>query len=72
MGKSTLHWKTRCVNAVSGAPICEGLGTRVYARINEDGTLGSATIPDDMREALTRFDDFDKLKPVNFQEAFDL
>ncbi|MFT4581627.1 MAG: 4-hydroxybenzoyl-CoA thioesterase [Gammaproteobacteria bacterium] len=72
MGASTLHWKTRCVNAVSGAPVCEGLGTRVYARINEDGSLASAVIPDDMRQALSSFDEFENLKPVDFESAFDL
>jgi hypothetical protein len=30
----------------------EGRATRVYARINEDGTLSSASIPDHMRSAL--------------------
>lgn len=72
MGDSTLHWKTRCVNAQTGAPVCEGLGTRVYAHINDDGTLKAAKIPPDMREALTRFDEFDKLKPTDFAAAFDL
>jgi 4-hydroxybenzoyl-CoA thioesterase len=72
MGTSTLHWKTRCVNAMSGAPVCEGLGTRVYARINEDGSLASAVIPDDMRQALSSFDEFENLKPVAFEAAFDL
>jgi 4-hydroxybenzoyl-CoA thioesterase len=72
MGASTLHWKTRCVNAISGAPVCEGLGTRVYARINEDGSLASAVIPDDMRQALSSFDELENLKPVDFESAFDL
>ena len=72
MGDSTLHWKTRCVNAQTGASVCEGLGTRVYAHINDDGTLKAAKIPPDMREALTRFDEFDKLKPTDFAAAFDL
>lgn len=72
MGDSTLHWKTRCVNAQSGAPVCEGLGTRVYAHINDDGTLKAAKIPADMRAALTNFDDFEKLKPTDFAAAFDL
>ncbi|MDA0821226.1 MAG: hypothetical protein O3C28_02230 [Proteobacteria bacterium] len=72
MGTSTLHWKTRCVNAMSGASVCEGLGTRVYARINEDGSLASAVIPDDMRQALSSFDEFENLKPVDFESAFDL
>ena len=31
----------------------EGTATRVYARINEDGTLKSAPIPEEMRRALT-------------------
>jgi acyl-CoA thioesterase FadM len=72
MGDSTLHWKTRCVNAQSGAPVCEGLGTRVYAHINDDGTLKAAKIPADMRAALTNFDEFEKLKPTEFAAAFDL
>ena len=72
MGASTLHWKTRCVNAVTGASVCEGLGTRVYARINEDGTLESATIPQEIRDALNSLDDFEKLKPVGFEQAFNL
>ncbi len=72
MGDSTLHWKTRCVNAESGAPVCEGLGTRVYAHINADGTLKAAKIPPEMRAALTNFDDFEKLKPTEFAAAFDL
>jgi 4-hydroxybenzoyl-CoA thioesterase len=72
MGTSTLHWKTRCVVAATGAVVCEGLGVRVYARINEDGNLQSAAIPQDMREALTRFDEFEQLKPTEFAAAFDL
>lgn len=72
MGTSTLHWKTRCVNATSGAVVCEGLGIRIYARIQEDGTLRSTAIPEEMRDALTRFDEFEQLKPANFEAAFDL
>ena len=72
LGKSTLHWKTRCVRASDGAPVCEGLGTRVYAHINDDGTLNSAIIPDDMREALSQSDAFEALKPVPFEDAFKL
>jgi hypothetical protein len=37
---------------VTGAPVTEGKATRVYARINEDGTLNSARIPARMRKAL--------------------
>ena len=52
IGKSTLHWTCKARNAVSGAPVTEGRATRVYARINEDGTLNSAVIPARMRTAL--------------------
>ena len=37
---------------MTGAPVTEGHATRVYARINEDGTLNSAVIPDAMRKAM--------------------
>ena len=72
IGKSTLHWKTRCINAANGDPICEGLGTRVYAHIKEDGSLDSAQIPDDMRNALENFDAFEQLESVPFKDAFAL
>jgi len=72
IGTSTLHWKTRCVKAATGATVCEGLGTRVYARINDDGSLQAATIPADMRAALESFEELEKLKPQNFDEAFSL
>jgi 4-hydroxybenzoyl-CoA thioesterase len=52
MGERTLHWICKARNAVTGAPVTEGKATRVYARINEDGTLNSAVIPDKMRKAL--------------------
>ena len=72
IGKSTLHWKTRCINAAKGDPICEGLGTRVYAHIKEDGSLDSAQIPNDMRNALENFDAFQQLESVPFKDAFAL
>ena len=72
IGKSTLHWKTRCINAADGAPICEGLGTRVYAHIKPDGSLDSAIIPDNMRNALENFDAFEQLESIAFKEAFAL
>lgn len=72
IGTSTLHWKTRCVKASNGDPVCEGLGVRVYAHISEDGSLNAAPIPSEMREALTNFDQFDKLKPSDFDVAFDM
>jgi len=53
LGDRTLHWNCKAINAVTGALVTEGTATRVYARINEDGTLNSAVIPDKMRKALT-------------------
>lgn len=52
IGERTLHWACKARNALSGAPVTEGKATRVYARINEDGTLSSAIIPARMRKAL--------------------
>jgi len=52
IGEKTLHWTCKARNAASGAPVTEGKATRVYARINEDGTLNSAPIPARMRRAL--------------------
>jgi len=53
LGERTLHWNCKAINAVTGALVTEGTATRVYARINEDGTLNSAVIPEKMRKALT-------------------
>ena len=52
IGERTLHWACKARNAVTGAPVTEGKATRIYARINEDGTLNSAVIPARMRKAL--------------------
>lgn len=52
IGERTLHWTCKASNAVTGAPVTEGRATRVYARINEDGTLNSAVIPQRIRNAL--------------------
>ena len=52
IGERTLHWACKARNAVTGAPVTEGKATRVYARINEDGTLNSARIPAAMRKAM--------------------
>ena len=52
VGEKTLHWDCKALNITTGIAVNEGRATRVYARINEDGTLGSATIPDEMRSAL--------------------
>ena len=53
LGERTLVWNCKAKNAVTGAPVTEGKATRVYARINEDGTLTATAIPDTIRSALT-------------------
>ncbi len=53
MTERTVHWKCKAKNALTGAPVTEGMATRVYAKIQDDGTLKSAVIPDYLRRALT-------------------
>src|SRR5438132_14359400 len=48
----TLHWECSAKLTLTGAQVTEGKATRVYARINEDGTLSSAPIPEGMRRVL--------------------
>lgn len=62
MRDKTLIWHFKAQQAVGKAPICEGKATRVYARIEEDGNLKSASIPDSLREALTRQGELDHLQ----------
>jgi hypothetical protein len=47
---------------VTGAPVSEGKATRVYARINEDGTLSSQPIPPHMVNALRELGDLKHLR----------
>jgi len=46
-----------------GAPVSEGKATRVYARINEDGSLSSQPIPVEMLTALNELGSLTHLKP---------
>ena len=62
IGPRTLHWTCKAKNAVTGAPVTEGKATRVYARINENGTLNSAVIPQKMRNALRQSGSLSHLK----------
>ena len=63
IGTRTLHWNCKAKNAVNGAPVAEGKATRVYARINEDGTLSSHPIPAEMRSVLQELGDLKHLPP---------
>src|SRR5436189_543919 len=62
VGERTLHWNCMAKNAVTGADVAEGKATRVYARINEDGTLSSQVIPVDMLTALKELGSLTHLK----------
>jgi YbgC/YbaW family acyl-CoA thioester hydrolase len=53
LGDMTLHWNCKAMNITTGIPIAEGRATRVFARINDDGTLTSQTIPADIAKALS-------------------
>ena len=52
MGKSSVHWDCKAVQASSGDVVCEGRAIRIYARIKEDGNLEAHPIPDYIRDAL--------------------
>ena len=52
MGRASMKWSCKAVNIDSDMVITEGTATRIYARIQEDGNLGSATIPNDIRTML--------------------
>ncbi len=66
VGERTLKWNCKAINTATGAEITEGRATRVYARINEDGTLTSDRIPDEMRSALL---DMGKLRHIGGAET---
>lgn len=51
----TVRWECYARNLETGQTICEGVATRVFAEILEDGNLRSRHIPDDIRELLEQF-----------------
>lgn len=52
IGGSTLHWDCKAVQAADGSAITEGRAIRIYAQIQEDGSLKALDIPDFIRKAL--------------------
>lgn len=50
--RSTILWQCSAVNLDTDTKMTEGLATRIYAQIMEDGNLKSQTIPDDIRSLL--------------------
>lgn len=55
VGKSTLHWRCKAVQEKSGGIITQGLATRIYAEITEDGSLASRPIPAFILDALQSY-----------------
>ena len=55
VGKSTLHWGCKAVQEKSGGIITQGLATRIYAEITEDGSLASRPIPAFILDALQSY-----------------
>ena len=62
IGAHPLHWNCKAKNAVTGAAVSEGRATRVYARINADGTLSAQPIPVAMLNALRELGDLKHLQ----------
>jgi len=52
IGSKTIHWRCLVKNLTTGGPVADGEATRVYAHINDDKSLESRVIPDDIRERL--------------------
>jgi 4-hydroxybenzoyl-CoA thioesterase len=52
IGGSTLHWDCKAVQVADGAPVTEGRAIRIYAQIQEDGSLKALEIPEEIRAAL--------------------
>jgi len=71
IGTSTLHWRTRCVLAATGAPVCDGSATRVYARINADDSLSAVPIPAYYRELFVQPDAVGQPLPPGGAKAFE-
>lgn len=58
--RSTILWQCGAVNLDTQTKMTEGLATRIYAQIMEDGNLKSQTIPDDIRSLLEAETDMSK------------
>ena len=53
LSDKTLHWDCKAMNVTTDILIAEGDATRVFVRLNDDGTLTSQSIPADIANALT-------------------
>ncbi len=55
VGNSTMHWRCKAVQQDNGAIITQGMATRIYAEILEDGNLASRPIPESILKALENY-----------------
>ncbi len=55
IGTSTMHWRCKAVQEDSGAIVTQGIATRIYAEILEDGNLASRPIPKIILDALEEY-----------------
>lgn len=55
IGNSTMHWKCEAKRKDTEEMITHGTATRIYAEIQEDGTLRSRPIPDTILKALEQY-----------------
>ena len=63
LGGSTVHWNCKAVHVSDGAVITEGRAIRIYAQIQEDGSLKALEIPDEIRDVLSN-----PMGPLNLPE----
>ena len=53
LGTASLHWDCTAVHAGTGAPITQGRVVRVHSQFQDDGTLKTIPVPDDIRAVLS-------------------
>lgn len=52
--RSTIVWQCKALNLTTGVLVTEGLATRVYAKILEDGNLKAIEISEKIRSLLSK------------------
>lgn len=50
--RSTIVWNCSALNVTTGTPVTEGVATRVYAKILDDGNLKAIEISEEIRNLL--------------------
>ena len=55
VGTSTMHWRCKAVQEDTGNIVTQGMATRIYAEILQDGSLASRPIPEVILGALEKY-----------------